>query len=131
MLTSLALDKNKFPRTDKQTLQKKTIPTFPPPPTRQEISQLLPKREQFRQERLQMKEEKEKAFELQGLCYKYLKEKDKDRAKDLERKEQPDPFIIWCNKAITHLLLRSLLIRCIWPFNVSKGRPKTRQKAIT
>ena len=57
------------------------IPKFPPMPPRQEISQLLPKKEQFRQERLQIKESKEKAYELQKLCYKYLTENDKDWAK--------------------------------------------------
>ena len=50
-------------------------------PPRQEISQLLPKKEKFRQERLQIKESKEKAYELQKLCYKYLTENDKDWAK--------------------------------------------------
>ena len=68
-----------------------------------------------------------------GTYCKHCKKQNKSpkkRPKDLERKEQPDPFILWCNKAVTHLL-KSLLIQCIWPFNVSKGRPKTRQKAIT
>ena len=54
------------------------IPTFPPPVKPVEISQLLPKQEQFKQERLIRKQEKEKARELRRLCHEFLQENDKD-----------------------------------------------------
>merc|ERR1712055_387086 len=63
------------------------IPMFPPPPPpKPEISQLLSKKEQFRQERLERKQEKEQAYELRRLCRKFLEENDKGWGK--RRKER-------------------------------------------
>ena len=57
---------------DVKTPRKLTIPKFPPPPPPQkEISQLLPKKEQFKQERLRIKQEKEMAWELRRLCHSF------------------------------------------------------------
>ena len=67
---------------DESSPKKLIIPTFPPPPPpRKEISQLLPKSEQFRQERLLIKQERELAWKLRRVCHEFLEENDKDWAK--------------------------------------------------
>ena len=77
----------KLANTEQKTPEKFRIPTFPPPPPpKPEISQLLSKQEQFRQERLQIKQEKEQAYELRRLCRKFLEENDKGWEK--RRKER-------------------------------------------
>ena len=63
---------------DKICRENPRIPTFPQPPEKIEISQLLPKSEQFRQERMRKKQQKEKAWELQKLCHEFLQDNDKD-----------------------------------------------------
>ena len=71
--------KPKEPRLDKKTPEKIKIPKFPPPPPEKpEISQLLPKKEQFKIERLRIKQEKEMAWELRRLCHNFLENNDKD-----------------------------------------------------
>ena len=83
--TKLDVDENpknprspKMAKVDDLSPPKMTIPTFPPPVKPVEISQLLPKQEQFKQERLIRKQEKEKARELRRLCHEFLQENDKD-----------------------------------------------------
>ena len=79
----------KVAKIDKISPEKPRIPTFPPPPEKIEISQLLPKSEQFRQERLRKKQEKEKAWELRKLCHEFLQDNDKDWEKrKIERIEE-------------------------------------------
>ena len=71
----------------KETPEKFKIPTFPPPPPpKPEISQLLSNKEQFKQERLLIKQEKKQANELRGLCRQFLEENDKSWGK--RRKER-------------------------------------------
>ena len=80
--TKLEMDENprslKMAKVDDLSPPKTKIPTFPPPIKPVEISQLLPKQEQFKQERLIRKQEKEKAWELRKLCHEFLQDNDKD-----------------------------------------------------
>ena len=70
---------SKTPKMAEKSPKKLTIPKFPPPPPeKQEISQLLSKQEQFKIERLEIQQEKEKAWALRRLCHKFLSENDKN-----------------------------------------------------
>ena len=83
---------SKTPKMAEKSPQKLTIPKFPPPPPKkQEISQLLSKQEQFKMERLEIQQEKEKAWALRRLCHKFLIENDKNWEKrKLEKIEEQE-----------------------------------------
>ena len=66
---------------------------LPPPPEKPEISQLLPKQEQFKIERLRIKQEKELAWELRKLCHKFLEDNDKDWLKRKNERQEEEKRI--------------------------------------